>query len=155
SPEITADAPTVTTSPEITTSPESTSPLTPDDLSVTSGRIDKQVDGKGWFSVTADWSVVSVDGDSVNVRIYLSVTCYSMQIGTRDCTATVVGVQYPFESDPISIPYTGKKQTMLIGSVAVKVPLSGSALRVDFPFKGTYSGVYYGTVTLEGLIDFN
>lgn len=116
----------------------------------------------GNFGVVCEWSGVqdiANNRTAITIDVYLRV--WSVQIGSRTGTYDVGGSTGEWSAQALNITsasaYTNKK----LGSFTQNVSHNSSGqannvtLSVTYPYRGTYSGTYYESITASTTVDLN
>lgn len=151
SPQVTeAPSPSPSPSQEPSPSPTPSPSQAPELPLLTSGTFSS--DTGTALNMNVNWSAYS-DGDSVVLDIALTLSTYSIKVGSiyNGATITVSGESYTFDTP--AIDYEGDTATTIsLGAKRFTLPGSGSGVipvRAVWNFRGSYSGQDFESITAE------
>lgn len=127
---------------------------------VTTAEIDGSVSNSGSFTsntgsgieLKVEWKTFNDDDGALKVRLNISLSCYSIYVGSRysGLEIDLGGSTRYLDTDAIS--YTGSGTTILIGSCVMDMPDSSVDAEVTWAYKGTYNGEQIDYITADGTI---
>lgn len=158
----TSSEPIETAPPTTTTQPTEPETTTEEENlpEVTTAEIEGSVSNSGGFTsntgsgieLKVEWKTFNDDDGDLKVRLNISLSCYSIYVGSRysGLEIDLGGSTKYLDTDAIS--YTGSGTTILIGSCVMDMPDSSVDAEVTWAYKGTYNGEQIDYITADGNI---